>query len=393
MSNISDKDLDKLFQEAAAGFNEPMDSDLWATMEIQLPSGDINGFVFYKVIGAVIISVIAILSLLIGTSGIDDKLTQEKEISQEATRSAEGDVKEVNTDKISRQQQQNLPHKADFNKENLASPQNSDIRTSAELKQEQTQSITPKESALKQSDKYFVDAGQTTDPEFIEHIGVVTDYRHYIPNFNLNLITESSEEQKEAGYAAFSVLVSYSPDLSSVGFFSPDKPGSNLGLLFSYQLSDRWGFSTGAILSRKIYYSNESESSYGRYNQDRTELDATCRVIDIPINAHYFFNRSDKSQFYFTTGLSSYFMLSEDYEFQSTNAQGTESWTTNYRNENNHYLGILNVGVGYERKIGHNLSLQLEPFLKVPLTGIGAGKVDLVSSGAFFNIKYQFLKQ
>ena len=36
--------------------------------------------------------------------------------------------------------------------------------------------------------------------------------------------------------------------------------------------------------------------------------------------------------------------------------------------------------------------LQLEPFVKAPLSGVGEGEVDLVSSGLFINLKYNFLR-
>jgi hypothetical protein len=35
---------------------------------------------------------------------------------------------------------------------------------------------------------------------------------------------------------------------------------------------------------------------------------------------------------------------------------------------------------------------QVEPFLKAPVAGVGEGKIDLVSMGSFFSLKYKITK-
>jgi hypothetical protein len=57
-------------------------------------------------------------------------------------------------------------------------------------------------------------------------------------------------------------------------------------------------------------------------------------------------------------------------------------------NENRHFFSVLNLSMGYERSLSDRWSLQVEPYLKAPLSGVGAGKVKLTSAGVFFGLKY-----
>jgi hypothetical protein len=55
-------------------------------------------------------------------------------------------------------------------------------------------------------------------------------------------------------------------------------------------------------------------------------------------------------------------------------------------------LSVVNLSVGYERNLGRRFSWQAEPFLKLPLGGVGFGKVRLGSGGVFVSLKYKMGK-
>jgi hypothetical protein len=74
-------------------------------------------------------------------------------------------------------------------------------------------------------------------------------------------------------------------------------------------------------------------------------------------------------------------MKSEQYDYNYTWYNQPRKTTYTIENKNNHLLSILNVAIGYRRQLGKQLSYQFAPFLKIPLTGIGEGKVNLYSAG------------
>lgn len=47
----------------------------------------------------------------------------------------------------------------------------------------------------------------------------------------------------------------------------------------------------------------------------------------------------------------------------------------------------MNFSLGLERKVSKSISVQLEPFLKIPIKNIGFGNVKLYTTGLFLNIK------
>ena len=50
-------------------------------------------------------------------------------------------------------------------------------------------------------------------------------------------------------------------------------------------------------------------------------------------------------------------------------------------NENYHFLSILNFSAGFEHPIDDKYSILAEPYVNIPLGGVGFGEVDLHSAG------------
>jgi hypothetical protein len=87
-------------------------------------------------------------------------------------------------------------------------------------------------------------------------------------------------------------------------------------------------------------------------------------------------------------GFSSYIMLSEDYVYHVDNPYGSDVYYQSVSRENNEWFKILNASVVLQKRLNDKFSLELEPYLKAPLAGVGEGEVSLVSLGAFFNVRY-----
>lgn len=187
----------------------------------------------------------------------------------------------------------------------------------------------------------------------------------------------------------------YGPDVSLVGFSEVTRPGTNLGILLEYQLNRRWSINSGITYSRKNYTAKGEDyhppKGFWDYGIVPDMTDATCEVIDIPINIRYYIRPAKSNRLFASTGLSTYLMLTEDYKYQYGRDDPQHlvlSWSG--KNENQHYFAIYNLSVGYQRSMGKQWFLEIEPFVKLPLTGVGFGEVDLWSTGASFSLKYNF---
>ena len=72
------------------------------------------------------------------------------------------------------------------------------------------------------------------------------------------------------------------------------------------------------------------------------------------------------------------------YKYTATGPTISRKWTID--NENKHYFSTLTLSGGYQRNISKTLSVMLEPYIKLPLSGVGYGKVKLNSGGVLFSI-------
>ena len=114
-------------------------------------------------------------------------------------------------------------------------------------------------------------------------------------------------------------------------------------------------------------------------------IDANCKVYELPVTVSYNFGKAGNHQWFASAGLSSYLMKKESYDYYYNNPPGNiykKSWSISNKNQN--YFSVLGLSAGYEYSFSKRTSLLAEPYLKMPLSGIGAGKVKLNSGGILF---------
>ncbi|MEJ1240840.1 outer membrane beta-barrel protein [Chryseolinea sp. T2] len=187
------------------------------------------------------------------------------------------------------------------------------------------------------------------------------------------------------------VKLAISPDFSSIDYGSAGKTGVNFGPMVEYGLSPRFGISTGAIWSKKLYDQENPSKTYnqgGGYPLHAKMLNGDCRILDIPLNVTYYMLPGRKTSLFVTVGSSSYIMLNEEYVYTVTHNNKDYEYVESYSHENNEWFSMLNLSTGIQHQVGKRWFVQGEPFLKAPMKGIGAGKVNLVSAGVFVSVKY-----
>ena len=206
---------------------------------------------------------------------------------------------------------------------------------------------------------------------------------------------KQKEKKQNAFGNNFSISFSAGPGKSFVGS-NEGKLTLDLGIIAGYHFAKHFSVHTGVFISKKIYsatpdeYTLPSGSSY-YYLQ---KINANCNVIDIPLNVDYYFGQKRKHGWMFSAGLSSYLMKKESYDyFYKTPTGQTYNKDWSISNQNKHFFSILDLSVGYQYLLNEQFSLAAQPYVDLPLTGIGAGKVKLNSAGILFTIQAKpFLK-
>ncbi|WP_069660584.1 hypothetical protein [Arcticibacter eurypsychrophilus] len=193
----------------------------------------------------------------------------------------------------------------------------------------------------------------------------------------------------------FTLSLLAAPDINGVNSLNNGQIGGNLGFQLGIKLSQKWSISTGAVYAVKPYgiNINTNTTNYtanGTYAQPLNYIDANCSVLDIPLNLNYRLYNKGKNTLVVGTGLSSYFMLRETYRYD----YGPEYSTVQIKNRNQHIMGVLNLNTTYMRRVNSKFSIIAQPYIKLPLTGIGNGRVDLQSTGIGLGVNWNLnLKQ
>jgi outer membrane protein W len=200
---------------------------------------------------------------------------------------------------------------------------------------------------------------------------------------------DAETEKKKILGSRFFTTFTIAPDVSALKIKDIQGIGNSVGLNLEYFFHPNISINAGAIYVFKTYQAGDGYST--GYIPAPSQVNGNCWVLDLPLNLRFYAFDQRLSRWYMTVGLSSYLMLKEKYEleYKSYNYGGNGYGNSlEVQNKNKHYLNIINLGIGYERVLTDRLSLQVEPYLKLPLHGIGEGDITLKSAGAFVGLKY-----
>jgi hypothetical protein len=183
------------------------------------------------------------------------------------------------------------------------------------------------------------------------------------------------------------------PDLSFISSNQMMKnPTLLVSLMLEYRFSKRLSLQAGVAKSTKLYNATGDQYQWPEtwYSQTvrPTAIGASCKVLDIPLNLRYDLSQRLKSRWFVSSGISSYLMLNEKYDYTYA-PHSYPKWKNWEGSTGNYWFGIMNLSMGFERQIGRNLSIQAEPYFKLPIAQVGLGKIKLNTSGIFISARYQ----
>ncbi len=190
----------------------------------------------------------------------------------------------------------------------------------------------------------------------------------------------------------FFFAVSAGPDVS---FTSGDELGRMKmvgGFGLGYTFRGRITLRTGIYSGKKIYTASpanyKGSPQFYQYYPNLQKIDADCQVQEIPLNISYHFGNKNNRPFFVSAGVSSLIMKEETYnyfyKYSATSPVINRSYST--YNQNRHFFSQLNLSAGYQLALGKRFSVIAEPYLKLPMGGVGNGKVRLNSTGIMFTI-------
>ncbi|WP_242929115.1 hypothetical protein [Pontibacter vulgaris] len=419
-NNMSDEELDELFRKSAANYDPPFDEEAWSAMDRKL-DGTQHRFAGLKrilpvLLLALLVSIVMIWQIterpevptrqipannemaMPAITGKDDQLNKTIKKKTAATPESEARVAQNPYAQAGSGAVPSLS-KGAASKNDPVAVKRSKLAV-AQIDTVITE-LQPKQVTIEIAD---VDSlADFTDFDAIGSMKMAgSDTLAKLPDGQkAPVILPDSSQDKTSRQGVFlksiTIALVVAPDITTVRFKDPDAVSANAGIVVSVPLTRRFRLVSGAVWANKLY--NAAPEDYAPYPDFwngkplPNVIAAKCKVLDIPVNLQYKILERDKNILTVQAGLSSYIMLNEKYTYTYNHyGQDPYSKTREVSNENRHWFGIQNLSVGYTRKLSPVLSIGAEPFIKIPLSSIGAGNVKLTSAGVFFTAGYTFNK-
>jgi hypothetical protein len=218
-------------------------------------------------------------------------------------------------------------------------------------------------------------------------IGITTQNASDIKTAVAETSPVKQPEKKAGKPQKFYVGIITGLSVTSIKGQKASDPGLDLGILAGYNINAHFAVEAGAFSTRKYYYSDGSyydkSKIYMPVNSKLTMVTGNCRMIEIPVSLRYNFNLKGRSTWLATAGISNYLMKKEDYDYTYFYYTGNYSATYHktYKNASKDWLAVFQVSAGKQFTLGTMASLRVEPYLQLPLRGVGYGKLPLTSYG------------
>ncbi len=189
----------------------------------------------------------------------------------------------------------------------------------------------------------------------------------------------------------YAISVLASPNVNGVNSaFQRGKIGGSIVGTFSATFAQKWTISTGIGYSITPYLSSFSDyhTNY-HFATSPSSVYANCRILDVPLNVNYQIYANKGNRITLGTGLSSYFILCEDYKFNYDNGYaGKGPNTFRVVNKNKNILSILNIDITYTHQLNSKIGLTVQPYLKKPLVNVCESQVRLQTTGVAVGLNW-----
>ncbi|HXB45778.1 MAG TPA: hypothetical protein VNV85_17040 [Puia sp.] len=192
------------------------------------------------------------------------------------------------------------------------------------------------------------------------------------------------------------VGVSFAPEFSRVKHTNfANRLGTGFGITLGYQLMNRLSINSGLIYSHKYYQANDQSfhlaSNLSSPGLRIEYVNGSLKMFEIPLNLRYDISTQGNSIFFVNAGISSYIMQKQNYLYycHGYNGFGPGGWyKQDYNAQQNFWFSMINLSAGFETGLSKSMSLQVDPYIKIPVKGVGIGNVQLCSYGINFAIKF-----
>jgi len=399
MKELKDKDFDELFRSRITEEIPAFEEESWLKMEEKLRKKD--RLLLYRYASIILL----LLSFGLAFYFLNKKATIKLEIATEQIKKA------IPVDSALSTNDRALPVLVEGKNENLAtysiqSPKtkvneqriilHGDNSTLLEIQGTNKVVNSPTDIASAPHNPANVNPGLIVQKEAVVEAQQTAGNQETVSIASTEEPTSTNKKGKIKRKLPISLAINVGPDFNSTSAIIGGKTSLAVGVAIGVRITKKLSIQTGLNYGRKNYNTTAYNYTFSNPNAINTveQVQAACKVLEIPLRASLNVSENKKRRIELNAGLSSYLMLKEDYTFKYHPSLNRADRFAQVTNENKHILSVLDLSASYDVKLKNkNLALGIEPYVKIPLTGIGEGNVSLKSSGISLKLRYDFNKK
>ena len=165
------------------------------------------------------------------------------------------------------------------------------------------------------------------------------------------------------------------------------KAGFDIGVIAGYRFSSSLSLETGLLFAKKFYWTSGKYFSLDEMRStmpagtEMIEVNGSSRTIELPLHLRYDLSIKHNHRLFTTAGFSSFIMTEEDNQYH-TLLNGTEGkMYSSYKKDKRYFAAAVDLGLGYEKDLGKKSHIRMEPYVQLPIRGIGVGHLPVMSAG------------
>ena len=173
------------------------------------------------------------------------------------------------------------------------------------------------------------------------------------------------------------------------------KAGLSAGIIAGYRFNNKLSIETGLWLSKKFYSTTGEHFSMKEIGPAMPaamkvmEVDGSTRFLEIPVNIRLDVFQKRKQNIYTLAGLSSHIIDQEANQYHTVMNGTEEMMYGTYKKNRSYFASSLNLALGYEHTLGKHNKLRIQPYVQLPLKGVGVGSLQIRSAGIHIGITRQ----
>ncbi|TKK71504.1 hypothetical protein FC093_00315 [Ilyomonas limi] len=165
------------------------------------------------------------------------------------------------------------------------------------------------------------------------------------------------------------------------------KPGFDAGIIAGFRINKNAAVEVGLLYSKKYYFSNGKYFSMDKMSGSMPaemkvlSVEGSSNLYQLPVAIKYDIVHKKSSTFFSSAGMSSYILTKEKNDYQTSMNGVQQNMKGMYKQVSAGFASSIDVSVGYEHTIQKGTTIRIQPYLQIPLKGMGMGSMQVMSAG------------